>query len=237
MYADGLPQIQEGETLRDGQCCWPRNFPPDQQRRIWVSHSERSAIMHKLDRDYFDWRRHPRFFEEGIELLWGLPMPMYHIRKDHENHEPEYYEIRPFYKRIFLHLSLWLGGRREELHAWPLRIPAKDRDLLRYWINHTIQVKEERTGIEVQVLDSKGEPVQNALVHLIGNYNSPTRQEVTDQIDIETDENGKALLSFPTYSVITSFWYAAAEKQDLKTKYHSIKIVKNGIVRINIDLS
>ncbi len=202
VYAEGSPQIQKGETLRDGQCCWPFKYPSDQQRRIWIGHAERSVIIHKLDRDYYDWKEPPRFLEEGLRLLWGMLMPMYekegehsedhesihdkgstndhaNIEKDIEHNEAKEadknheYEIRPFFKRILLHLSLWLGGSRGELYTLPPRIPTKDRDILRYWINHTMQVMEEGTGIEVQVFNSKGETVNDALLHLIGNYNSP----------------------------------------------------------------
>jgi hypothetical protein len=236
VYAEGPPQIQKGETLRDGQCCWPRNYPPEQQRRIWAGRAERSAIMRKLDRDYYDWRKLPRFFEEGLELLWGPPMPMYHNEEEHEKHEFKYYEIRPFYERIFLHLSLWLGGGRDELHAWPPRIPARDRALLRYWINHTLQVMEEGTGIEVQVSDSDGSPVEDAIVRLVGNYNSPERREVADQIAIKTDEEGTVLLYFPEYSVISSFWFAAAEKDGARTDFEAVEVSKGKINKIRIML-
>ncbi len=246
VYAEGPPQIQKGENLRDGQCCWPFKYHSDKQRRIWIGHAERSAIIHKLDRDYYDWGKPPRFLEEGLRLSWGMPMPMYEKEEEHSedqaNHNIEHneakethkYEVRPFFKRILLHFSLWLGGSSDELHTLPPRIPVKDRGLLRYWINNTLQVMEEGTGIEVQVFGSKGEPIKNALVHLVGNYNSPERQEVEDRIDLRTDENGKVLLSFPIYSVITSFWYAAAEKDEVTTKYIPATVVKNRVNKIKI---
>ncbi len=148
VYAEGPGQIREGEILRDGQCCWPRNYPPHQQRRIWVGHAERSVIMRKLDRDYYDWNNPPRFLEEGLGLLWGLPMPWYHAPGEHQLMENHEYERRSFFRRALLHLWLWLGRSRERLHAPPPRIPVRDRDLLRYWINHALQVMDEDTGIE-----------------------------------------------------------------------------------------
>lgn len=78
VYAEGQPLIMKGERLRDGQCCWPRNDPAHQQRRIWIGHPEKSALIRKLDRDYYDSNRPPRFLEEGLDLLWGMPMPMFH---------------------------------------------------------------------------------------------------------------------------------------------------------------
>ena len=144
--------------------------------------------------------------------------------------------MRSFFKRILLHLSLWFGGSRDELNTLPLRIPVKDRDLLRYWINHTMQVMEEGTGIEIQVLDSKKEPLSDSLVHLVGNYNSPERQEVKDQIDLKTDENGKAISSFPKYSVITSFWYVSAEKDSVTTEYIPITVVKDKVNKTKVVL-
>ena len=36
VYIQGAPLIMDGETLRDGQCCWPKGFPADRQRRIWL---------------------------------------------------------------------------------------------------------------------------------------------------------------------------------------------------------
>ena len=66
VYAEGPPQIQEGETLRDGQCCWPKDYPQHKQRRIWLGHAERSVLLRKLERDYYDWDKPPRFLEEGL---------------------------------------------------------------------------------------------------------------------------------------------------------------------------
>ncbi len=216
VYAEGPPQIQEGETLRDGQCCWPRNYPPEKQRRIWIGHPERSVLYRKLERDYYDWDKPPRFFDEALKLTWGVPMPIYHEEREGGEHATRYYEIQPFYKRIIFNLSLWLGGSRDELHQWPPRIPASDRLLLRYWINNAVQLMEEDTVIEVQVTGPDGKAVNDATVRLIGNYNSIKRKEVIDRLDIKTDTDNKASLSFPKYSVITSTWFIAAEKDGIK---------------------
>lgn len=77
VYPQGPPLVMDGEALRNGQCCWPKGFPTDQRRRIWLGHPERSALMRKLERDYYDWNKPPRFLEEGLRLSWGLPMPLW----------------------------------------------------------------------------------------------------------------------------------------------------------------
>ena len=237
VYAEGPAQIREEETLRDGQCCWPRNYPPDQQRRIWIGHAERSTIMHKLDQDYYDWNNPPRFLEEGLGLLWGLPMPWYHTPGGHSPGGSHEYKRRPLFSSALFHLSLWLGGSREKLHALSPRIPARDRDLLHYWINHATQVMEEVSGIAVQVLDEGENPIQDAVVHLVGNFNHSTRQRVSDQIDLKTDRDGKAHLSFPKYSVVSSFWFVAAERNGLKTEYQVITVKSGEVSEIELRLS
>jgi hypothetical protein len=62
VYTEGPPQIQDGESLRDGQCCWPRDYPQEQQRRIWIGSPEQSVLMHKLEHDYYDRDRPPQVF-------------------------------------------------------------------------------------------------------------------------------------------------------------------------------
>jgi hypothetical protein len=240
VYAEGPPQIQEGETLRDGQCCWPRNYPVEKQRRIWIGHAERSVLVRKLEHDSYDWEKPPRFFEEGLKLKWGPPMPMY--KEDEERHEDHgseekgqrQYDIRPFYKRIFLNLSLWLGGSRDVLRTWPQRIPGNDRLLLRFWINNSVQLMEKGTGIKVAVLNNKGNPISNAKVILVGDYNSPDKREVKDQLSLKTDTEGKVFLSFPELSVITSIWHLSAEKDGISTEYMSLIIQPGQMNKIGL---
>lgn len=237
VYAEGPTQIREGETLRDGQCCWPRNYPPDQRRRIWIGHAERSGIMRKLDHDYYDWNNPPRFFEEGLGLLWGLPMPWFHAAGGHHPTEAHEFKKRSFLNRALFRLSLWLGGSRDRIHVLPSRIAVRDRDLFRYWINHTLQVMEGGTGIEVQVLDSREAPAKDAVVHLVGNFNHSKRQHVIDQIDLKTDQEGKARLSFPKYSVVSHFWFVAAERIGLRTEYQSATVKSGEMSKIKLTLS
>lgn len=263
VYPEGPPQIQEGENLRDGQCCWPRGFSPDRQRRIWVGHAERSVLLRKLERDYYDWEKPPRFLEEGLRLLWGMPMPMYHKETEHPLREPDSmaqgkvegyehdregaahrdekekhaYEVRSFLKRSLFHLSLWLGINREKLHTLPTGIPEKDRTLLRYWITHALQLKERGTGMEIRVVDEKGVPVKDSLVHLIGNFNSPGRAKVTDLLDMRTDPQGEALLEFPPLSVVTSFWFVSAEVNGKSTERTSLRMIPGRINKVAITLS
>ena len=257
VYAEGPPVIQERESLRDGQCCWPRGAPPRHQRRIWVGHPERSALVRKLDRDYYDWREPPRFFEEGIALRWGLPMPMYHedeTRKetgrpdserahehqgnDHE-HETEgqghRYPLRPVHERLFLHLSLWLGMNRDALHRWPDKIDVVDRALIRYWIANAIQLKGPGTGIEVKVVDGQDRPVTGRRVHLVGNFNSPQRQQVKDRLVRRTDANGRVKVTFPPYSVVSGIWHIAVARPQA-TDYRRITLREGKTERVTIDV-
>jgi hypothetical protein len=243
VYAEGPPEIQQGEINRDGQCCWPRDFPAAHQRRIWIGHPERSAIMRKLDRDYYDWRNPPRFFEEALDLPWGLPMPMYAKLPVDDDTEGEqnashvfYYKIRPFYERMLLHLRFWAGGGKDELRTWPPRISASDRALLRYWINNSMQVTSEGTGIEVEVLNASGAPVKDAVVRLVGNYNSSRRKAVSDIIAMETDSSGLATISFPQNSVLSSEWYVSAEKDGITTRFRPIELREGTLSSFKITL-
>ena len=236
VYAEGPPQIQEGETLRDGQCCWPRSYPDEKKRRIWIGHAERSVLVRKLEQDYFDWDRPPRFFEEGLRLKWGPPMPMYregmHGDDGSEVQGQRQYDIRPFYQRLFLNLSLWLGGSRDELCQWPPEIPERDRLLLRYWINNAVQLMDEGTGIEVAVVNNKGNPISNAEIILVGNYNSTDKREVKDQLFLKTFTDGRASLSFPKSSLITSTWFIAAEKDGIKSDDQPLHIASGKVNKI-----
>lgn len=241
VYAEGPPQIQEGGTLRDGQCCWPKNYPQHKQRRIWLGHAERSVIVRKLERDYYDWDKPPRFLEEGLGLLWGLPMSWYETAEHHHGAESEReihrLKTRSFLERVLFYLSLWFGKGEDEFHELPPRIPARDRDVLRYWINHAVQVMEDGTGIDVQVRDKKGKPVRDAAVHFVGNFNHRIRQQVYDQVRVKADRHGKVFLPFPKYSVITAFWFVAAERNGYITEYKPIKLKSGEISKIELMLS
>ena len=238
VYAEGPPQIQEGETLRDGQCCWPKDYPQHKQRRIWLGHAERSVLVRKLGRDYYDWDEPPRFLEEGLGLLWGLPMSWYeHHRAAESEGEIHRLKTRSFLEKVLFYISLWLGKAQDELYELPPRIPARDRDVLRYWINHAIQVMEDGTGIDVLVRDKRGKPVMGAAVHFVGNLNHKTRQQVSDQVRVKTDREGKAFLSFPKYSVISSFWSVAAERDGFVTEYQPITIRSGEMSKIELKLS
>ncbi len=242
VYAEGPPQIQEGETLRDGQCCWPRNYPEEKQRRIWLGHAERSVLVRKLGRNYYDWEKPPRFFEEAMSLRWGPPMPLYPKGKGgHGDHGPEgegrkQYDIRPFYQRIFLNLSLWLGGGRDEFRILPERIPARDILLLGFWINNAVQLMENGTGIEVEVVNEKGVPAGDVEVVLVGNYNSADRKDVKDRMLLRTNNEGSVSVSFPGQSVVTSIWYAGAAKEGIITAYKSLVVSPGDVTRVSLQL-
>lgn len=262
IYAEGPPQIQKGERLRDGQCCWPRGFAPKEQRRIWLGHAERSVVMHKLDRDYYDWNKPPRFLEEGLRLLWGPPMPWYAVSKghshnesedtgqkkehggthdekidDHENGKDEHgYEPRSFFMRTLFHLSLWLGFNRDKLYTLPPKIPKKDNALLRYWISHAVQIIDDGTQIKVRVVDRQDRPLKDSIVHLIGNFNSPEKAKVTDVIDIKTGVQGEAVLPLTKWSVITSFFFVSAEKNGKTSEYKFLRVVPGRVNKIEITI-
>ena len=233
VYAEGPPQIQEDETLRDGQCCWPRKYSPEQQRRIWIGHAERSVIMRKLEGDYFDWNNPPRFLEEGLKLLWGIPMPMFHIKEKGPGHA---YNVRSFFSEMLFNISLWFGKNSDKLYELPPRIPEKDRALLRHWINNMEHIKTDDTGIEVYVVDQKGKPKKDTLVHLIGNMNSQEHTRVMDEIRMKTDTQGKASLHFPKWSVISSFWFVSVKSEGKVPKYNYLKVMPGKINRLKIIL-
>jgi len=187
VYTQLMPQILDGETLRDGQCCWPRNYPEDQQRRIWLGHPERSALLRKLERDYYDWNSPPRFFGEGLRLSWGLPMPLWregeaHVTKHdtaevQEDHHGEVGEHKPvaqkqqdhghkdssystsIWKTMAFRTTLWLGVGRHNLKTLPPPIPALDRNMLHYWISNTMQLQDGKTGIDITILNQDDLPV------------------------------------------------------------------------------
>ncbi len=96
---------------------------------------------------------------------------------------------------------------------------------------------EKGTGIEIYVADNAGIPATDASVYLVGNYNSPEKQEVSYQTNIKTNNEGKTSVYFPPYSVITLFWHVAAEKDELKTSYNTIHISPGKANKIEIKLS
>lgn len=262
VYAEGPAYFLAGEVFRDGQCCWPRNYPEEQQRRIWVGHPERSALLRKLERNYYDWNKPPRFLEEGLRLSWGMPMPMFDSEGDehvaesqqeaiqgtqggqsstadkppHVEKKAHDYKTVSFLGQIFFRLTLWLGYGQEKLSALPPMIPAEDRAVLRYWITHTIQLMDEGTGIEVVVFDEKGIPLQDATVKFIGNFNEPTRLEVKDIFSSRTDESGKTVLHFPKLSVVTSFWYVIAEHRGIQAKPRLLQLEPGKLLNISVSL-
>lgn len=253
VYAEGPPQILDGETLRSGQCCWPCGFPADQQRRIWLGKPEQSAIVRKLDRNYYDWNTPPRFLEEGLQLSWGMPMPMFEIEEhaDEENahghaaapHDDEKGEhnenhdndVRSPLSQILFNLKLWFGGARSELRNLPKMIPAKDRALLRYWIAHTIQLQQEGTGIEVKVSDNSGAALPEAKLNFVGNFNNAKMDKIKDVIKLNTDSSGYAILSFPKNSIVSTFWYVSLEDGNKKRRFKSL-VIRPG-KKVNIQLS
>jgi hypothetical protein len=78
---------------------------------------------------------------------------------------------------------------------------------------------EHGTGIEVKVVNKKGNPINNDEVILVGNYNSYDKREVKDQLFFRTYMDGKVALTFPKYSIITSIWHVSAEKAGTITEY------------------
>lgn len=259
VYAEGPPHKLEGETLRAGQCCWPRNFPVEQQRRIWIGRPERSAIVRKLDRDYYNWNTPPRFLEEGLRLSWGMPMPLFEIEEHHppmsaekhahdevaqekanEHDEVEAishdYDVRSPLEQVIFHFRIWFGGAKDKLRSLPKKISIKDRFLLRYWIEHTIQLDKEGTGVVVKIVDDSGSPVPDIPLGFVGNFNFYERDQVTDIIKMKTDANGYAILSFPRNAVVSIFWHLAAENEVDFSDFKAVMIQPGEMVQVELEI-
>lgn len=237
VYNEGSVPLLDGETLRDGQCCWPRNKNMNQQRRIWIGHPERSVLVRKLARDYLDWEKPPRFLDEGLQLQWGLPMPLW-LTEDHhtsqegseghhgkestsaenEHHSLAQADVMPsahdnavssptIFDKVYFKVMLWFGKGHDQLQSLPAAIPAKDIALIRYWINNTLQINEPDTTIAVEVRNREGTALPGTKVVFIGNFNSPDQLEVQDSFSVTTDKDGKALLRFPENSVVSRYWF------------------------------
>ncbi len=233
VYAEGAPQAMEDEPLRDGQCCWPYGYPAHKQRRIWVGRSERSALVHKVERDYYDWDMPPRFLEEGLRFRWGLPMPWVKPEAA-EGGLNEPLKVRGFLTQAFLYVKAWLG-LMEPTRLKPA-IPAHDRALIRHWIDHAVQLRTGGTAIEALALDRRADPVEGAKVTFVGNFNNQDRREVTDTVHIETGADGAASISFPELSVITSFWFIKAEKDGRESGYVPVTIVPGETQRVRLGI-
>jgi len=217
IYLEGKPIFQQGETLRDGQCCWPKDYPIDQQRRIWLGHPERSVLLRKLDHDYYNWNSPPNTLQSGLKLLWGLPMPMWHPDKGQEYKSKstiENYEIQPFWRRI--------GKTRK--FTLPQPIPPIDRELIRHWIQNTLQIVSE-SNFRLTVEDASGKKMVDTKIYLVGNFTSHERHTISDIIMLTTNEKGQALLNFPEGSIVSATWYAFFEQPDAKKKHEKVHLV------------
>lgn len=235
VYAEGPPHKIEGESLRDGQCCWPFGYPEEKQRRIWIGHSGRSAIVHKLDRDYYDWDGPPRFLEEALRLRWGLPMPWKKFTDDEPPlHKP--LKRRGYLAQLLIYIQIWLGTYGTAIELRPLA-PARDRAFLRYWIDHAVQLQTGETGIEVRVEDPRGTPAQGAEVTFVGNFNNPSRTGVSDAETAGVDEQGRASLTFPSGSVVTSFWFVKARKSQQETDFVPLTIRDGETAKLTLTLT
>ena len=226
VYSEGNEILQTGERFRDGQCCWPKDYPLDQQRRIWIGYPERSALLRKLDHDYYDWNSPPNNLHGGLKLLWGVPMPMWHPNEKNEGKESafsENYKIVPFWKRI---------GNTKKFTLPPL-IPSFDRMLIRYWIQNAIQLQSE-SGFEVLLKDKNNSALTNFTFYLVGNYTSPFRQEIADIIPLQTNNRGVEKITFPQESIVSYEWFIFKEKPGPKVKHHKILIEPGSVVNKTI---
>lgn len=251
VYREGKPYKITGETLRDGQCCWPKGFPADQQRRIWLGHPERSALLRKLERNYYDWNKPPRFLGEGLRLQWGLPMPLWQEKNDHSKndapavpddhhggqqgtHEESVYSIS-LPGRMAFRASLWFGMEHDKLMALPPRIPAQDIVMLRYWIANTIHLQNGESGINVRVVNQENLAVAGEEIIMVGNYKPPDQQEIKESFTMKTDEAGQASLSFKAASVVSKLWYVGLNGDNIKD-FEKIAIDQGIIKKITIKL-
>jgi hypothetical protein len=232
VYAEGPPVKMKGETLRDGQCCWPRGYPDRKQRRIWVGHAERSVIIRKLERDYYDWEHPPRFREQALRLHWGLPMPWAASAAEAVRKGNRELHVS-FPRRVVLYSYLWLGKEHPEFVTLPPRIPERDRALLRYWINNSLQLEKD-ASIKVLVIDPEAGPAQGARVRLVGNFTNARRREVYDEMALVTDRRGEATLTLPAASVVSRFWFASASKGDRRTDFDYVAVTPGEEARLVI---
>ena len=258
VYTEGPPHIMNGESLRDGQCCWPKFFPADQQRRIWFGHPERSALLRKLERDYYDWNKPPRYFGEGLRHLWGLPMPLWQEESEQGDHHANQQEgngegehdgssgqtttghgheeagySTSIWKRMAFRSLLWYGGGRDKLMTLPPRISARDRVMLRYWITNTIQLEDSETGIHLLVVHRDNQPVVDREIILIGNFTIPAQPEIQETFRIKTDQDGRAVLNFQVGSVVSRFWYAGLAGMN-RDEYEKIILEPGSVKRITM---
>ncbi|MBW1998777.1 MAG: hypothetical protein JRJ29_12530 [Deltaproteobacteria bacterium] len=127
--------------------------------------------------------------------------------------------------RVFFNLSLWIGLNRGKLHALPPRIPEKDRGLIRYWINHALQLTEEGTALTVRVVDREGRPVSNSRVYFVGNFTGPEREQVNDILELKANGDGRVSLRFPKWSVVSSLWFVSAEAGGRKSGYAYLEVI------------
>lgn len=227
VYPEGELITQQGETLRDGQCCWPKDYPIDHQRRIWVGHPERSVLLRKLEHNYYNWNSPPKTLHDGLKLLWGIPMPMWHPKGHQENDSKitaESYEVLPFWKRF---------GETTEFTLPPL-IPAIDRLLIRHWIQNTLQIKSE-SGFKLTIKDQSGVKISETKIYLVGNYTSIEQQTITDIITRVTDKDGKLELIFPAGSIVSSTWFVTLEKPDKIKKYQKLELFPNNAREISVE--
>ena len=233
VYTEGPPNIIEGEVLRDGQCCWPRGFKNDQQRRIWLGHPERSVLLRKLERDYYDWNKPPRYLEEGLRLSWGLPMPMWKIEDKESAHESTH--TPSLWKEIVLRAGLLLGCGQDKLFVLEEPVPAADRALIREWINNTVQLRSEGTAIRIRLTSGKGRPAIAKEIRLVGNFIAPSQPKIQETFIIETDDRGEALLTFPVGSVVSLNWHVGRMAGHDNYQYQAITIVPGEINDLAID--
>jgi hypothetical protein len=245
VYTDGPPNIIEGEVLRDGQCCWPRGFRSDQQRRIWLGHPERSVLIRKLDRDYYDWNRPPRYLEEGLRLTWGLPMPLWtdedegNDRTTHENagaegHGHESTHTPSLWEEIILRAMLLVGRRQDKLSVLKEPVPAADRDLIREWINNTVQLRAGGTAIRIRLASGKDRPAAGKEISLVGNFVVPAPPKIQETFIIKTDDRGEVLLKFPVGSVVSLTWHVGILIEHGNVQYQAINIVPGEINDLTI---
>ncbi|MEN8135475.1 MAG: hypothetical protein ABFS18_08070 [Thermodesulfobacteriota bacterium] len=240
VYTEGPPNIIEGEDLRDGQCCWPRDFKSDQQRRIWLGHPERSVLMRKLDRDYYDWNKPPRYLEEGLRLTWGLPMPLWtdedkeneqttQENTDDKSHGHESTHTPSLWREIILRVMLLFDQGQDKLNVLEKPVPAVDRALLREWINNTVQLRTGGTAINIKLTSEKGRTTTGKKISLIGNFVVPSHTKIQETFIVETDDGGIASLKFPVGSVVSLAWYAGILDEHENYHYQAINITPGEI--------
>ncbi len=222
VYTEGVPRKIEGEGLRDGQCCWPYGSSPTQQRRIWLGNPGNSALLRKLERDYYTLNRPPRYLEEGLRLTWGIPMPMWENSSEPTTDKKDASVKKQVHSamhspslinEIKLRFKLLVGRGKSDIATLPPPIPAKDRGLIREWINNAVQLRTDKTTLSIQFLTKSKQGIAGLGIKLFGDVITHEQKDIQDFFELTTNSKGFVTYIFPKDSVVSRNWSIVFEER------------------------